>query len=114
MLLLSIKKWQPAFFRKTYRPASLLPICGNIFEYLIDNSLIEYFIKNGLIFSNQSGFKSGDSWINQLLSITHEIYQSLDDGSEVRSIFLDKSKSPDKNWYKNVIYKLKQNYTADN
>ena len=39
-----------------------------------------------------SGFKPGDSCINQLLSITHEIYLSFDDGFEVRSVFLDISK----------------------
>ena len=30
----------------------------------------------------QSGFKPGDSCINQLLAITHNIYKSLDDGLE--------------------------------
>ena len=29
---------------KNYLPVSLLPICGKIFESLIDNSLFEYFI----------------------------------------------------------------------
>ena len=37
-----------------------------------------FFIENDLISSNQSGFKQGDSCINHLLSITHDIYQSLD------------------------------------
>ena len=35
----------------------------------------------------------GDSCINQLLSITHEIYSSFDEGLEVRSIFLDIAKA---------------------
>ena len=34
----------------------------------------------------------GDSCINQLISITHEIYQSFDDGFKVRGVFLDMSK----------------------
>ena len=49
------------------------------------NSLFEYFIEKDLISQNQSGFKPGDSYINQLTSITHEIYQSFDDGLEVGS-----------------------------
>ena len=49
---------------KNYRPVSLLPICGKIFERLIYNNLFEYFIENDLISQNQSGFKSGDSCIN--------------------------------------------------
>ena len=48
---------------------SLLPVCGKIFERLIYNSLFEFFIGNELISSNQSGFKAGDSCINQLLPV---------------------------------------------
>ena len=65
---------------KNYRPVSLLPICGKVFQRLIYNSLFEYFIENDLISANQSGFKPGDSCTNQLISIRHEIYQSFDDG----------------------------------
>ena len=36
---------------------------------------------------------SGYSFINQLLSITHEIYESFDEGLEVRNVFLDISKA---------------------
>ena len=72
---------------KNYRPVSLLPICGKIFERLIYNILFEYFIENDLISPNQSGFKPGDSCTNQLISIAHEIYQSFDDGFEVRGVF---------------------------
>ena len=37
-----------------------------------------------------------DSCINQLLSITHEIYHSIDKGYEIRGGFLDSSKAFDK------------------
>ena len=59
---------------KNYRPVSLLPMCGKVFDCLIYNSMFEYFIENDLISSKQSGFKPGDSCTNQLISITHEIY----------------------------------------
>ena len=93
---------------KNYQPVSLLPICGKIFERLIYNKLFEYFVGNDLISQNQSGFKPGDSCINQLISITHERYQSFDDGLEVRGVFFDISKAFDKVWHEGLIYKLKQ------
>ena len=55
------------------RPISLLPICGKIFEQIIFNEKFRFFIENDLISQHQSGFKPGDSCINQLLSITHEL-----------------------------------------
>ena len=71
--------------------------------------MFNFFIANKLISSNQSGFKPGDSCINQLLSITHETYKSFDVGLEVRSVFLDLSKAFDRVWHDGIIYKLTQN-----
>ena len=57
---------------------------GKILERLIFNEIFEYFTEIKLISSRQSGFKPGYSRINQLLSITHEIDNSFDEGLEVR------------------------------
>ena len=97
-----------------YRPISLLPICSKILERLILNEMFGFFIENDLISQHQSGFKPGDSCINQLLSITHEIYQSFDDGFDVCSVFLDISKAFDKVWHDGIIFKLKQNGKSGN
>ena len=71
--------------------------------------MYSFFIENDLISPNQSGFKQGDSPINQLLSITHDIYQSLDQGYEVRGVFLDNSKTFGKVWHRDLTHKLEQN-----
>ena len=71
---------------KNYRPVSVLPICGKMFKRLYLMNVKVFFLDNNLLSPNQSGFKPGDSCINQLLSITHEIYSSFDDGFEVRSV----------------------------
>ena len=84
---------------KNYRPVSLLLICAKIFERIIYSRIFEYFIENNLITENQSAFKPRDSCINQLLSIKHDIYESLDDGFEVKGVFLDISKVFDKVWH---------------
>ena len=63
---------------KNYRSISLLPVCGKILEKLIFNEIFRFFTENDLISSNQSGFKPGDSCINQFLPMTHDIYKSFD------------------------------------
>ena len=53
---------------------------------------------------NQSGFKSGDSCVNQLLAITHEIFSSFDDNYEVRGVFFHISKAFHKVWHEGIIH----------
>ena len=59
----------------------------------------------------QSGFRPGDSTINQLLSITNEIQVTFDQYSmrQTRAVFLDISEAFDKVWQKELISKLKSN-----
>ena len=68
--------------------------------------MFKFFIENDLISPNQSGFKPGDSCINQLLSITLHIYKSFDCGYEVRGVFLEVF---DKVWHDGIIFKLEEN-----
>ena len=72
---LSVHKKGDKQILKNYRP--------KIFERLLYDRMFEFFTTNNLISKNQSGFRPGDSCIYQLLSITHEIYQSFDDNLEV-------------------------------
>ena len=96
---------------KNYRPISLLPIFGKIFEKLIFDNLYEYIFKNNLITDRQSGFRKGDSTIKQLVSITHDIYLAFDynPSKTVRAVFLDIAKAFDKVWHTGLIFKLKRN-----
>ena len=59
---------------------------------------------------NQSGFRHCDSTINQLISITREIFRRFDCNPplDVRSMFLDISKAFDRVWHDRLIYKLKR------
>ena len=75
--------------------------------------MFSFFLANNLLAPNQSGFKPDDSCINQLLSISHEIYSSFDDRFEVRSGFLDTSKALDKVWHEGIIFKVKQSSILD-
>ena len=92
-----------------YRPISLLPIFGKIFERVIYNSLFNCFLSNKLFTPSQSGFLPGDSCITQLLSVIHEIQTAFDENPtvDVRGVFLDISKAFDKVWHDGLIFKLK-------
>ena len=71
--------------------------------------MYDFLTENNLLSPNQSGLTLGDSCINQLLSINHEILNAFDKGLEVRGIFLDISKAFDKVWHDGLIFKLRQN-----
>ena len=90
---------------KNYRPISLLPICGKIFEKITFNNLYNYLNTKNLITKNQSGFRPGDSTTNQLLYLVNEIHKAFDDPKylEVRAVFFDKV------WHDGLLFKLNQN-----
>ena len=113
------KKWKkanviPVYKKKernliqNFRPVSLLPICGKIFEKIIFDSLYPYIFGNNFINDLQSGYRKGDSAVKQLISITHEIYKAFDDSKEIRAVFLDISRAFDKVWAAGLIFKLKR------
>ena len=62
----------------------MLKICGDTICKPLE-LIFKQALTTGVFPSIQSGFKPGDSCINQLLSIVHEIYSSFDDGFEVRT-----------------------------
>ena len=99
-----------------YRPISLLPLCGKIFEKIILNNLYKHLTTHHLITKNQSGFRPGDSTTDQLIDLVDEIHQAFDSKKslEVRAVFLDISKDFDKVWHDGLIFKLRQNVISGN
>ena len=69
--------------------------------------MLKCFLENSLNFAKQSQFRPADSCVNQLLSVTHDIFTLFDDDLEVRVFFLDMSKTFDKVWQNGPIYNLK-------
>ena len=91
MLLIFIKNDKQSI--ENYRPVSLRSIIRKAIERLLQSNIF-FSLENDLISQNLPGFKTGDSCINQLLSIIQEIYNSLDDDWE--GVFLNISAAFDK------------------
>ena len=88
---------------RNYRPVSHLQYVGK--------SSKDYCIKlvsfsTDFMSQNQSRFKWEDSCNNQFLSVTHDIDKFLDDVWEVRSVFLNISKTFEKVRYQVLIFKF--------
>ena len=60
---------------KNYQPISLLSIWIKVLRWLRYSSVFKFFMQNKFITPYQSGFMTGDLCINQLISISHEIYK---------------------------------------
>ena len=86
----------------------LLPVASKIFEKAMYHNLLNYIEGENLLNINQSGFCANDSCINQLISVTHEIYCAFNcnPSIEVRGVFLDLSKAFDKLWHQGLLFKL--------
>ena len=94
-----------------YRPISLLPIFGKLFEKLLFDSMYNHLGTNGLISAQQSGFRPSDSTIKWLFCITHKSFTGFEEspGRETHAAFLDFSKAFDRAWHEGVLYKLEYN-----
>ena len=81
---------------------SISKICEKIVFIRLYNFLLEIHFLNPF----QSGFRPGDSTVNQLVFIVHKIYEALEQGKEAHMVFLDISKAFDKVWHKGLLRKL--------
>ena len=62
-----------------------------MFEKIIFDRICNFLLEEEILNPNQSGFRPSDSCVNQLLAITHGIFEAFDRNLplEVRSVFLD-------------------------
>ena len=73
-------------------------------------SPILHLTTHHLITKPQTGFRPGDSTINQLIDLVNDIRHAFDSTKslEVRAIFVDISKAFDKVWHDGLIFKMGQ------
>ena len=97
--VLPLHKKSSKQFADNYRPVSLLTIIGKMFERIIFKHVYNHFRDNALINKWQSGFLPGSSTVTQLLEMYNQFYSAIDEGKDVRIVYLDISKAFDRVWH---------------
>lgn len=93
---------------KSYRPISLLPVIGKLFEKLILKRLKSDINLHDIIPDHQLGFRQNHSTAHQIHRIVNTISTSIEENKFCSAVFLDSSQAFDKVWHKGLLYKLKK------
>ena len=89
-----------------YRPISLLPTFGKLFEKIISVRIIKFFDKFNLFSPHQFGFRENYSAEYAILDIHEKLLNNLDKGLTSCSIFLDLAKAFDSVSHEILLKKL--------
>ena len=76
-----------------YRPISILPVLGKVFERLIFKRLYNFVTNSGIISPNQFGFIKNKSTSQANLKLIHTCLPALNKETYTLSVFLDFSKA---------------------
>jgi hypothetical protein len=80
---------------ENYRPVSILPLFGKIFEKIIYNRLYAFLTAKGILHDEQFGFRKRHSTAHALHKSVESISNNLENGRHVLGVFIDLSKAFD-------------------
>lgn len=91
---------------ENYRPITLLPVLGKLFEKIIKEKLQESI--GNKIPGYQFGFKEKSSTLHPLTILVSNVQTSKLKGQKSAALFLDINKAFDSVWHMGLLYKLKR------
>jgi hypothetical protein len=94
--------------RNNYRGISILPVLAKLFEKLLADQIMDYFVSNNFFFSGQHGFRKGHSCETALQELLSDINISRDQKRIILLLFIDFRKAFDTVDADLLIYKLGQ------
>merc|ERR1712002_895432 len=94
---------------ENYRPVSLTSHIMKVFERVIKKELTEHLKREGLINKGQHGFVEGRSTQTQLLDHFCRVYEALEEGVRMDTVYLDFAKAFDKVDHEILMEKLAEN-----
>ena len=80
---------------KSYRPISLLPVTGKVFEKLIYARINCFLVQRNILSEKQFAFRNKRSTVDAIAKLTEHIKLGLDSLNETCSVFLDLTKAFD-------------------
>ena len=90
----------------SYRPISLLPAMGKIFERIVASRLSAFLEKVNYFDENQAGFRKKRSTVDQLFKLSQSVSTALKKHKNAVGVFLDVEKAFDAVWIEGLKYKL--------
>ena len=78
-----------------YRPISLLPVISKVLEKIVHIRVVNFLVKNRVIYEGQYGYRSKRSTADAILDLTGNILDNIEKGQFTLAIFLDMSKAFD-------------------
>ena len=78
-----------------YRPVSLLPITGKIFEKIIHYQIVKFLENNEFLSNRQNGFRKERSTLDSIVNFTSDIFENINDSKYSIAVFIDLKKAFD-------------------
>ena len=110
--ILKVGKITPVFKKgdcqifDNYRPISILPIFGKIFEKVIYSRLYSFFVTQNVIYDKQFGFRTNHSTAHAVNYSINKIIENIEKKNHVIGIFIDLSKAFDTIDHSKLLVKL--------
>lgn len=96
-----------------YRPISVLPNIGQLFERVVYNQLVQYLDRNSLFYDLQFGFRSKHSTKTAFISLMDFVCCERETGNVVLIVFIDFTKAFDMIDHQILLEKLRMHFNFD-
>lgn len=100
------KQGKDKLMASSYRPISLLPTIGKVFEKMIQSNLQSFISEHEIMIDIQYGFRANHSTTHQLKRVTNQIIRNKELRKSTGLILIDIEKCFDSIWHKGLLYKM--------